>query len=207
MGKIILMPTTHISSEERGGLPRESGYNLIPESIIAEFFKLLRGGGGPDAFIIKLYYPNSGNPVGKMLMHGCVPPEGKLDRKRIHSNQLDLEAELDAESPKAFEAIGDRVSRNHQYRHHEKNMVFVKSSKGLIACGWYDSANSKQKGILMACYMLYAFGALNKSTDITLYNAVYHYLPFEGVFSSTRAAEAETIIVKCIGEQALTGKN
>ncbi len=204
MAKIIQLPTAHTSYEKRGGLPKGSGYNRIPETIIAEFFKILRGGGGPDAFVIKLYYPHQESTVGKMLMYGCVPPEGKLDRTRIHSNQLDLEAELDAHSGKAFEEIKERTSRIYKDRHHYCNMVFVKSLRGLIACGWYDSANSSQKGILMACYMLYAFGSLNKSYDPTLYSAIYNYLPFEsGIFSSTHAAEAERIIVRCLGDQIL----
>ena len=209
MGTIIQMPTTHISSEKRGGLPKEFGYNQIPETIIAEFFKVLRGGGGPDAFIIKLYQPNGNNPmIGKLLMHGCVPPDGKLDYSRIRKSQRNLEDELDAKASEAFRTIKERTSRIFQFRHHENNMVFVKSTKGLIACGWYDSANSSQKGLMMASYMLYAFGAINQSADQTLYNAVYRYLPFEsGVFTSVEAERAEKIILKYLSDWVLAGKN
>ena len=204
MGTIVPLPTTHISSEKRGGLPKKGCYDKIPIAIISEFFKLLRGDGGPDSFIIKLYYPNNDNPVGEMLMHGCIPTKGKFSREYVYSCQLDLEAELDTRSAKAFAEINDRTSRVFKDRHHHKNMVFVKSTKGLIACGWYDSANSLQKGILMACYMLYAFGALNKSVDPILYTAIYNYLPYDGgLFTSVEAEKAERIIVKCIGDQTL----
>ena len=204
MGEIIQMPTTHISSEKRGGLTMESGYFQIPESVIAEFFKVLRGGGGPDAFIIKLYYAEGEGLSGKMLMHGCVPPEEKPNLGRIRKNQRELESEVDANAPEAFRSIRARTSRIYQFRHHERNMTFVRSAKGLIACGWYDSANSSQKGKLMTCYMLYAFGVLNQMADPILYAAVYRYLPFEsGIFTSIEAEKAERIIVGCLGERIL----
>ena len=204
MGNIIRMPTTHISLEKRGGLTMESGYYQIPEAVIAEFFKVLRGGGGPDAFIIKQYYHDTVNHASSMLMHGCVPPENRTDIARIRRIQRELESEVDAKAPEAFREIKERTSRVFLYRHHEKNMVFVMSTKGLIACGWYDSANSSQKGRLMACYMLYAFGALNKINDPTLYTAVYRYLPFESlIFTSAEAEKAERIIVTCLGQQIL----
>jgi hypothetical protein len=130
-------------------------------------------------------------------MRGCVPTRGiEINYKLIRQKQINLEVELDAHAPEAFDSIKGRTSRLYHGRHHEKNMVFVKSANGLMACGWYDSANSSQKGILMASYMLYAFGAINKKSDETLYDAVYKYLPFEiGMFST---AEAERIITQCV---------
>ena len=207
MGKIISLPTTnHISSERLGGLTMVSGYYQIPETVIAEFFKLLRGGGGPDAFIIKQYRIDKADAlIGKQIMHGCVPTRGiQINYKLIRENQLDLEAELDTHATSAFDAIKGRTSRIYQARHHEKNMVFVKSARGLMACGWYDSANSSQKGILMACYMLYAFGAINKRYDGILYDAVYKYLPFEsGKYITIETEKAEKIIAQCISAPIL----
>jgi hypothetical protein len=208
MGKIIPMPANfHISSEKSGGL-RPGSYSKIPKEIIAEFFKILRGGGGPDSFIIIRYSLDPiGKPVGKELMRGCVPTRGKTyDAELVRQNQRDLQAELDRQAPIAFEAIKGRIARNYECHHHEKNMVFICCDQGLMACGWYDSANTSQKGLLACCYMLYVFGSINSSTDATLLRAVYEYLPFESRFTSIDAEKVERTILK-YASNAASGKN
>lgn len=201
MAKIIQLPyqpSAHFSYERRGG------YTLVTPDIIRELFKLMRGGTGPDAFLIKSYITDEQNITRDLeIMRGCVPTEA-YDKQQVLQHQRELEKELDDSATTAIEQIKNRVSRNYESRNHGNDIVFVKSDHGVIGCGWYDSAHTLKKGIKMAEFMLYALGSLNASNDRTLYSAVYNYLPYEGQITISEANRAEAIITKCLGERRIS---
>ena len=205
MGKVIPLHTSPMKCDR---LPIVNGYRQIPKDLISKLFEALRGGEGPDAFVIKQYFPKNAGGGSRMLMYGCIPPTMDTSRRPIRESLDNLEAEIDLQAPEAEARINGRISRIYEFRHHEKNMVFVRSDKGLIACGWFDRANSSQKGKKMACYLLYAFGALNMRIDHVLYTAIYSYLPYESeAFSSPEVDKVEGILIEFFGENITARRN
>lgn len=203
MGQIYHLPTTnHISAEKCGGFEQSLGFNKVPLAVINAIFNSLRGGDGPDVYAIKLYR-NGKNKPGEEIVRGVMPSRYKTNFTLVLEFQEELNSFLDSEVPKAFETIKGMVSRIYYNRHHNCNVVFVKCTNGIIGCGWYDRANSTQKGILTACYLLYTFGSINESHDRILYTATQRYLPFEGSFTLDQAKMAEQILLKYSVEEAL----
>ena len=195
--KIIHINFAHFSFE------RCCGYNLPLPEMIAQFFTYMRG-IGPDAFVIKRYTFSEGqvDHTSEEIMRGCVPTSA-CDLRIIHQAQLSLSSILDLRAEEAHKTIARSISNIYELRQEDSmSLVFVNCDRGIIGCGWYDSARTTRKGMKLAEFMLYALGSLNR-WDKTLLTAVYHYLPYESTFSLAESEKASDIFTTTLAQRAV----
>lgn len=195
--KIIHINFAHFSFE------RCCGYNLPLPEMIAQFFTYMRG-IGPDAFVIKRYTFSEGqvDHTSEEIMRGCVPTSA-CDLRIIRQAQLSLSSILDLRAEEAHKTIARSISNIYELRQEDSmSLVFVNCDRGIIGCGWYDSARTTRKGMKLAEFMLYALGSLNR-WDKTLLTAVYHYLPYESTFSLAESEKASDIFTTTLAQRAV----
>lgn len=179
---------------------KERGYNMILPVTIGKYFEHARG-IGTDLYVIK-YYGQDGEQTE--LTRGCIPTGKAFDTVKLKKKQIDLTTFLDTESAKALQTV-TKTSRVYQKRLGKNSIVYIKAKGGVIGCGWYDNANTPKKGLKLAAFVLYALGTINPGVDEILWEAAYHYLPYDSELG--RNDIADEIILSSMQDEVVRRNN
>ena len=138
-------------------------------NVVQDLFDELRG-NGPDLFKIVRFGKDN---EYKEVQNGLLPYDAEFSEVvydslsnfiKSHSKDKEVSGASDF-----FEAEDEE---------HCLYAIFIPSSDGVVAVGWYGKDGNLSKAKMMACYAMYAFGLMSISKDKVLYEACYKHLPY-----------------------------
>ena len=166
-------------------LEEKDNYFSIPAIIVAAGNRLFRGGSSAVYYIGKLSYyyeikelscgflydPSSNNVQSILSEHNTILNDQCRLRNLLEDNKTIALSHIHANEPHKI----------YSYREGNNSIMYVSCTDGIIGAGWNgkEPIGGSKKDILVAAFLLYAFGQLNREKDPNLYVSTDNYLPWE----------------------------